>query len=110
MSFQMCIGAVFLLALVAGMDGGGNSKTKKTFWSKRDIGRPGRQHDINNIQEINPSSSSSPSTNKQRQVKRANANTNEKGFPVLPFSTLIRKPMGKNRASHGFYINFLFSS
>ena len=75
---------MLIIALVAGIGGDPFYKTKRTFWSKRNIGEPSYNH---RLEEINSSAMT------RRIIKKL------KGFPVLPFSTMIRKPLGRKRAN-----------
>ena len=44
-----------------------------------------------------------------RRIKRNDINKKLKGFPVLPFSTMIRKPQGRKRANPDFHLQLSFS-
>ena len=80
---------VLIMALVAGCSGDHFYNTKRTFWSKRNIVEPSYNH---RVEEINSSAMA-------RRIKRNDINKKIKGFPVLPFSTMIRKPQGRKRAN-----------
>ena len=90
---------MLIMALVAGCIGDHFYKTKRTFWSKRNIGGPSYNH---RLEEINSSAMA-------RRIKRSNINKKLKGFPVLPFSTMIRKPQGRKRANPDFRLQLSFS-
>jgi hypothetical protein len=87
------------MASVAGIGGDHFYKTRRTFLSKRNIGEPSYNH---RSEEINSSAMA-------RRIKRSNINKKLKGFPVLPFSTMIRKPQGRKRANPDFHLHLSFS-
>ena len=93
MSFHVSI-FLLIMASVAGCSGDHFYKTKRTFWSKRNIGEPSYNH---RLREINSSAMA------RRIDKKL------KGFPVLPFSTMIRKPLGRKRANPDFDLNYSIS-
>ena len=90
---------MLIMASVAGCSGDHFYKTKRTFWSKRNIGEPSYNH---RLEEINSSAMA-------RRIKRNDINKKLKGFPVLPFSTMIRKPQGRKRANPDFRLKLSFS-
>ena len=90
---------MLIMASLAGCSGDHFYKTKRTFWSKRNIGEPSYNH---RVEEINSSAMA-------RRIKRNNINKKLKGFPVLPFSTMIRKPQGRKRANPDFHLQLSFS-
>ena len=88
---------VLTMTLVAGMEG--HHSEKRTFWSKRALPGYSQNHGLEdgNISAM------------PRKFKRSNIKVKLKGFPVLPFSTMIRKPLGKKRGSPSFHLSFSFS-
>ena len=72
---------MLIMALVAGIGGDHFFKTKRTFWSKRNIGEPSYNH---RLQDINSSALA-------RKLKCSNINRKAKRFPVLPFFTTYDK-------------------
>jgi hypothetical protein len=96
MSFRL---SICMLALVAGIGGDHFYKTKRTFWSKRNIGELSYNH---RLEKMNPSAITG-------RIKRSNINKKLKGFPMLPFSTMIRKPQGRKRANPDFCLQISFS-
>ena len=96
MSFRTSL-LVLIMTLVAGMEG--HHSEKRTFWSKRAL--PG----YSNNQRLEDGNISAM----HRTFRRSDINVKLKGFPVFPFSTMIRKPLGKKRSSPSFHLNFSFS-
>ena len=86
---------VLMMTLVAGIEG--HHSEKRTFWSKRAL--PG----YSNNQRLEDGNISAM----HRTFRRSDIKVKLKGFPVFPFSTMIRKPLGKKRSS--FHLNFSFS-
>ena len=97
MSFHVSI-FVLIMASLAGCSGDHFYKTKRTFWSKRNI-QPSYNHRL----EGNNSSAMA------RRIKRSYISKKLKGFPVLPFSTMIRKPQGRKRANPEFRLQLSVS-
>ena len=88
---------VLMITLVVGIEG--HHSEKRTFWSKRNLPVYSQNYGLED-----GNNSAMP-----RKFKRSNIKVKLKGFPVLPFSTMIRKPLGKKRASPSFHLNLSFS-
>ena len=92
--WPMSVRGILLLLLLSLLLGPSSPATRKgSFWSKRDtadgLSGPGEQW--------------------TREFKRSSNNKiNLKGFPVLPFSTMIRKPFRSSRAAPSLYLDFSF--
>ena len=88
---------VLMMTLVAGIEC--HHSEKRTFWSKRALPGYSRNH---RLEDGNISAM-------PRKFKRSSIKVKLKEFPVLPFSTMIRNPLGKKRASPSFHLSFSFS-
>ena len=95
MSFPMSI-FVLIIALVAGIGGDPFYKTKRTFWSKRNIGERSYNH---RLEDINSSALA-------RKLKCSNINRKAKRFTVLPFFTTYDK---EARGEKGQILIFTYS-
>ena len=88
---------VLILVLLAGIEG--QNFEKRTFWSKRALSGYSHNH---SPEDDNLSAMS-------RKFKRSDIKVKLKGFPVFPFSTMIRRPLSRKRASSSLHLSLSFS-